>query len=307
MRFLVFLVLAFALSVSALTRDEIVKINQMNAGWVAGHLELPTAPRMGTFQTPPPKPLPRKPAEIADSIPTSFDSRAQWPGCIGPILNQGECGSCWAFGTAETLSDRFCIHSNSTIHVALSELDLVSCDPLDQGCNGGWPDTAWQYCMDQGLVTDPCIPYNQTIPTCPPSQQPCLNFVPTPPCPSECSNGDNWSSQLHYAATGYAVADSVAAIQTEMMTNGPVQAVFSVYEDFLHYKTGVYHHLWGGYVGGHSVKIIGWGVQNNQEYWFVQNSWTNQWGGEGGYFMILRGVNECGIEAGIYAGLPKLD
>jgi len=262
--------------------------------------------KMGTFLTPPPKKLPVHDVPIAQSIPASFDSRTQWPGCIGPILNQGECGSCWAFGTAETLSDRFCIHSNSTIHVGLSELDLVCCDTLDSGCEGGWPDTAWLYAMDSGLVTNACIPYNQTIPTCPPDQQPCLNFVPTPPCPSGCSNGDSWNSDLHYAASGYSVGATVAQIQTEMLTNGPVQAVFSVYEDFLNYTSGVYKHLTGSLVGGHSVKIIGWGVLNRQPYWLVQNSWTVSWGDQG-YFMILRGVNECGIEDGIYAGLPKIN
>jgi cathepsin B len=252
-----------------------------------------------------PNPLPFADIVPAQTIPASFDSRTQWPGCIGDILNQGECGSCWAFGTCETLSDRFCIHSNGSVVVSLSELDLLACDTNDDGCDGGWPSTAWLFAQKSGLVTNECIPYNETIPTCPPAQQPCLNFVNTPPCPTKCSSGQDWKSLLHYAASSYAVSQKVTDIQTEMMTNGPVQATFSVYEDFLSYKTGVYKHLTGQYVGGHSVKIIGWGELNSEAYWMVQNSWTDTWGDDG-YFMILRGVDECGIESAIVAGLPKL-
>lgn len=35
------------------------------------------------------------------------------------------------------------------------------------------------------------------------------------------------------------------------MTNGPVEAAFSVYEDFLTYKSGVYQHTTGDFLGGH--------------------------------------------------------
>jgi len=37
------------------------------------------------------------------TIPTAFDSRKQWPGCVGAIRNQGSCGSCWAFSSATAL------------------------------------------------------------------------------------------------------------------------------------------------------------------------------------------------------------
>ncbi|CAO4377052.1 unnamed protein product [Caenorhabditis nigoni] len=95
----------------------------------------------------------------------------------------------------------------------------------------------------------------------------------------------------------------VAAIQTEIMTNGPVEAAFTVYDDFNHYRSGVYRHTAGKLVGGHAVKIIGWGIQNGAPYWLMANSWGPYWG-ENGFFKMLRGVDECGIESTIVAGKP---
>ncbi len=97
---------------------------------------------------------------------------------------------------------------------------------------------------------------------------------------------------------------NVAAIQTEIMTNGPVEAAFTVYQDFITYTSGVYKHVSGSEVGGHAVKILGWGVDSGTNYWLVANSWNPYWGNNG-YFWILRGVDECGIEQNIVAGLAK--
>lgn len=86
------------------------------------------------------------------------------------------------------------------------------------------------------------------------------------------------------------------------MTNGPVETCFSVYPDFPTYKTGVY--VWNGQgnvLGGHCVKMLGWGVEGGKPYWLIANSWNDQWGDQG-YFKILRGSNECGIESDINAG-----
>lgn len=67
------------------------------------------------------------------------------------------------------------------------------------------------------------------------------------------------------------------------------------------YKSGVYQYVAGSSLGGHAVKIIGWGVENKVPYWLVVNSWNEGWG-ERGLFKILRGSNHVGIEGGIYAG-----
>lgn len=62
------------------------------------------------------------------------------------------------------------------------------------------------------------------------------------------------------------------------MTNGPVEAAFEVYSDFMNYKSGVYKHTTGSLEGGHAVKILGWGVENGEDYWLVANSWSPAWG-----------------------------
>jgi cathepsin B len=89
-----------------------------------------------------------------------------------------------------------------------------------------------------------------------------------------------------------------------MFAHGPVEACFDVYEDFLGYKSGVYSHQTGDYLGGHCVKCIGWGVDSNGDpYWLCNNSWTTTWGDKG-QFKILRGSDECGIEDDVVAGTP---
>lgn len=44
---------------------------------------------------------------------------------------------------------------------------------------------------------------------------------------------------------------------------------------------GVYQHVSGEQVGGHAIRILGWGVENNTPYWLVANSWNTDWGENG--------------------------
>lgn len=63
----------------------------------------------------------------------------------------------------------------------------------------------------------------------------------------------------------------------------------------------MYQHAAGTPLGGHAVKIIGWGQDDVSAWWLVQNQWGELWG-EQGLFRIVRGQNECGIEEEITAG-----
>ena len=89
------------------------------------------------------------------------------------------------------------------------------------------------------------------------------------------------------------------------MKNGPIEVTFSVYEDFLTYKSGIYQHVEGEKLGGHAVKLLGWGVENGVEYWKLANSWNETWG-EDGFFRIVLGKNECGIEGFNVSAHPVL-
>jgi len=224
------------------------------------------------------------------TVPDSFDARTQWKGLIHPIRDQQRCGSCWAFAASEVLSDRFAIATKKASPV-LSPQDLVSCDKTDQGCKGGRLPDAWNYLKTTGIVTDTCEPYTAGTGT-------------SGTCLHKCSDSEaykKYKSKDAYKVTG------VANIQKEIMTNGPVEVGFTVYGDFMKYKSGVYHKAWWELFpkGGHAVKIIGWGVESGTDYWLVANSWNTSWG-EQGYFKIRRGHNECGIESQVYAGHPDI-
>ena len=55
----------------------------------------------------------------------------------------------------------------------------------------------------------------------------------------------------------------------------------------------MYQHTTGQPVGGHAVKIVGWGEDSGTPYRKVANSWNPYWG-ESGYFRI--GLHEGGID-----------
>jgi len=318
-----------SLSAPALDASAIVAHNRANgATWTAGINErfvgatikdvkkllgvLPGGPKLPLVE-------PNLTPEQIAAIPTEWDARKEWGAkcpSVKEVRDQANCGSCWAFGAVSAMTDRICINTNGTKQVHISAEDMNSCcDSCGFGCDGGYPGAAWQYWQDTGVVdganykVTPSLCYPYSIPNCDHHLNtsghygPCPPIQDTPDCTSKCVNGKDWNQSKNKASKVYTPGSNPAAIQNEIMTHGPVEADFTVYQDFLSYKTGVYKHSWGDVLGGHAIKVLGWGVDGSTPYWIVANSWNEDWG-NAGYFNILRGRNECGIESDINAGLP---
>jgi len=303
----------------ALQQDMVEKINAMKTTWQAsmdqgGFISKSTVREvkqsLGAFLEGGPILARKTEFEVSpEALPTNFDSRTNWPRCVSikQIRDQSACGSCWAFGAVEAISDRICIFNKSATFYASDYDMLACCGSCGFGCGGGFPGSAWDYWVSDGLVSESCGPY--PFPSCdhhiPDSKNPCpKNEYPTPDCVKKCKNSENWSSSKKFGASSYSITNGATAIQQEIFKNGPVETAFTVYEDFLTYKSGVYQYTSGSALGGHAVKILGWGIESSTPYWLVANSWNPSWG-DRGYFKIIRGTDDCGIEDEVWGGVPK--
>lgn len=270
------------------------------------------------------------------TVPTSFDSAAHWPQCaktIADIRDQSDCGCCWAFGAAEAASDRMCIATNASILVPLSAQNMCFCASW-AGCDGGQLGQAWDYIQSSGLVTGGqnkgigpfgngyCSEFS--LPHCHhhgpvghggdpyPSEGSagCPSVSTSPSCPTKCDadakspHNDFSSDKYSFKGQIQTMPSDADAIAQAIMQGGPVECAFTVYSDFENYVSGIYKHTSGTMLGGHAVKIVGWGEEGGVKYWKVANSWNPYWG-EKGYFRIVRGTNECGIEDDVVAAVAS--
>jgi len=254
---------------------------------------------------------------VLSDIPEEFDARTNWTNCtvIAAVRDQSSCGSCWAFGSTETFEDSRCIATGEDIK--FSAEDTAGCCSgiwcgFSQGCNGGQPSSALSWMSSTGVVTGgDYFDKGTNVSGCKPySLAPCAHHVPPsakyPTCPSaeysisckkSCSEQSYTKTYAQDKVKGLKAfsLSSEQGMQTAIMTTGPLSVAFSVYSDFPTYKSGVYQHKTGSFLGGHAVEAVGWGVENGVNYWLIKNSWNEQWG-DGGFFKILRGSDECGIE-----------
>lgn len=255
----------------------------------------------------------RRPRQLqtVSVYPKSLDLRISYPNCssIALIRNQKNCGSCWAFATMNSLSDRYCIIKSSPTNLQqkfFSVEDSLECCAAcnggsGNGCRGGIPYTAVKYAVDNGIVSGELRSFS---PFCKPYYLDYVNdsTVTAPKCNPNCTNPNGYP--LTYAndkfkPTGIVLGKGEQQMIAALNNGGSISAAYNVFEDFYAYKSGVYFYKTGKLLGGHAVRIIGYGVENGVKYWLCANSWGIYWG-EKGFFKIRRGTNECGIEANYF-------
>ena len=68
------------------------------------------------------------------TLPEYFSWREASPSCMVPVIDQGECGSCYAHAVTSMLAERLCIEesnktsSNETVR-PLSPNYIMTCEP----------------------------------------------------------------------------------------------------------------------------------------------------------------------------------
>jgi len=204
-------------------------------------------------------------------------------GFLTPVKDQGNCGSCWAFGAISGIEALYGIQNNKKIY-SFSEQELLDCTGRfydSEGCNGGESCGAFRYIFDNGISNEENYEYIARKDFC----------------------RNKTVSKTKFLKKGCVRIDLGLPKQIhEMLQKQPL--TISVEADnfaFRFYKSGLISEGCGTSVD-HSVLLVGtgiWDKETNTKYWKIRNSWGINWG-VNGYAFIERNDTEgslgpCGV------------
>jgi C1A family cysteine protease len=211
------------------------------------------------------------------ALPASVD----WvsAGAVTPVKNQGSCGSCWSFSTTGAIEGAY--YLKTKVLKSFSEQELVSCDPTNYGCNGGWMDTAFTWIMgNRGLAYEDDYPYvsgeDGVVPACD-------------------MTGISVDSKATPSAYTDVIEKSVSALMSAVAQQPVSIAIEADQTSFQSYSSGVLTAPCGQNLD-HGVLLVGYGTwTDGTPYWKVKNSWGSSWGMDG-YILIERSdADLCGV------------
>jgi C1A family cysteine protease len=197
---------------------------------------------------------------------------------VTKVKNQEQCGSCWAFSATETIESAWMMAkkvSNVTF-APLGPQQIVDCDGMDGGCNGGNPYTAYEYVITAGgLDTESAYPYTGTDGTCAFKKG------------SIGATISNW----HYATT----EEDEETLKNNVYSAGPLSICVDA-ANWQDYTGGIMSGWQCAWVNelDHCVQAVGYDTSSSSPYWLVRNSWGTDWG-EVGYIRLQYGDNTCGL------------
>ncbi|KAH8738808.1 cysteine proteinase secreted hypothetical protein transmembrane domain near N-terminus [Cryptosporidium ryanae] len=203
-------------------------------------------------------------------------------GCVNPIRNQKNCGSCWAFSAIAALEGAMCVQLGEKLP-NLSEQQLVDCtrENGNNGCGGGTMGMAFQYAIDNVyMCSNAEYPYKAGEDECNTSQ--CKNMIKIP-----------------IYSYKYVFPRTPSMLKKGLAEYGPISvAIQADQTPFQFYKKGVFDAPCGTRIN-HGVVLVGYDFDHktNKEYWLVRNSWGEGWG-ENGYIKLALHSGKkgtCGI------------
>ena len=200
------------------------------------------------------------------------DTYKNWAedGYTTSVRDQGYCGSCWAISAVQQVESDAIITGLMTNKEGLSVQQVVSCDKNDYACSGGNTETAYTYIgKTGGLELESVYPYTSYY----------------------AKNGHCTSNEDKYKITvqGYHTVDDEDDMEEYVLKKGPLSVCLAA-SSWSSYQSGVVSSC--DKAVDHCVQIVG--VDTDNEYWIVRNSWGTEWGDKG-YIYLKTGQNTCYI------------